>query len=141
MEKRYNLIDKTNWPDGIWNNEPDEVNWVDCLTKLKCQVLRHKKYGNFWGLVYIPLQFCKDVMRIDWKYEVFGGVRYIKPKDKCLVIGFHLPLLIMKHRKELRFISSSLYHYKDVNFAIKECEKLARQIKLKHLNGVEIFYD
>lgn len=29
MIKYYNVIDKSKWPRGEWDNEPDKIQWVD----------------------------------------------------------------------------------------------------------------
>lgn len=42
------------WPDGLWMQEPDRVQWVDEATGLVCLVKRHERNGHLCGYVAVP---------------------------------------------------------------------------------------
>lgn len=48
------IVDKTTWPDGPWNNEPDTKHWTDEATGYPCAVVRHPRYGSLCGYVGLP---------------------------------------------------------------------------------------
>jgi hypothetical protein len=47
-------IDKSTWPRGPWNLEPDEVRWVDAATRLRCRASRGPDSGHWCGYVQVP---------------------------------------------------------------------------------------
>jgi hypothetical protein len=46
----YTFIDKSSWPSGQWNNEPDKVQWQDQETGLPC-LARRARNGIWCGYV------------------------------------------------------------------------------------------
>lgn len=60
--KEYRTVDKTTWPRGEWDDEPDKVQFVDTATGLPCLIKRSYHYadgtgcgsGNLCGYVGIP---------------------------------------------------------------------------------------
>jgi hypothetical protein len=48
------MIDKSTWGDGPWQTEPDELEWNDERTGLKCHIKRHPYYGHLCGYVGVP---------------------------------------------------------------------------------------
>lgn len=50
----YTTIDKSDWPDGPWKDEPDKVQWTDESTGLPCLIKRHGRHGNLCGYVGVP---------------------------------------------------------------------------------------
>jgi hypothetical protein len=48
------FMDKTPWPRGEWDNEPDKILWEDTETGLPCLALRGP-VGSFNGYVGIPV--------------------------------------------------------------------------------------
>jgi hypothetical protein len=46
-----NLIDKSGWPSGGWNNEPDKIQFQDEKTGLPCLIVRNKSGGFLCGYV------------------------------------------------------------------------------------------
>lgn len=44
-------IDKSKWPRGEWDNEPDYLEWTDESTGFSCQILRDPKAGFLKGVV------------------------------------------------------------------------------------------
>lgn len=44
-------IDRTGWPKGEWDNEPDAETWVDKMTGYECKILRSDVSGAWCGYV------------------------------------------------------------------------------------------
>jgi hypothetical protein len=54
MEKiEYTTIDKSSWPRGPWDDEPDKVQWPDAATGLPCLIVR-SPFGALCGYVGVP---------------------------------------------------------------------------------------
>lgn len=51
---RPEVIDKTAWPRGAWDLEPDELYWTDERTGLKCAIFRNRYLGYLHGYVMVP---------------------------------------------------------------------------------------
>jgi hypothetical protein len=49
----WQRIDKSTWPVGPWNAEPDKVQWVDEATGLDCLIVRNNG-GALCGYVGVP---------------------------------------------------------------------------------------
>lgn len=104
--KQYTTIDKSTWPRGPWDHEPDKVQWQDPATGLPCLIDR-KEMGIFCGYVGVPpshpwygksyshpigecTQYCDKGAEaeedrhschcIDSKLEAHGGVNF---SDQC----------------------------------------------------------
>lgn len=46
-------IDRSRWPKGPWDGEPDKVQWIDEATGLDCLIVRNGS-GNLCGYVGVP---------------------------------------------------------------------------------------
>lgn len=53
-EKTETFIDRTGWPSGPWDDEPDRVEWRDEATGLPCLALRNDMFGSWCGYVAVP---------------------------------------------------------------------------------------
>ena len=54
METReWKTIDKSEWPDGSWQDEPDKKQWKDAETGLPCLIVREPYGGHLCGYVGI----------------------------------------------------------------------------------------
>lgn len=75
----YKAIDKTAWPRGPWDDEPDKVQWEDEATGLPCLAIRKEIFGHWCGYVGVyPNAFAYEK---DWTEEyscvnVHGGITY-----------------------------------------------------------------
>ena len=47
-------IDRSRWPSGPWDDEPDHEEWTDPDTGLACIVLRNGRMGHLCGYVGVP---------------------------------------------------------------------------------------
>lgn len=52
MEEAPLVIDKSSWPRGPWDQEPDRKEFV--ASGFPCLMQRHVKYGNWCGYVAVP---------------------------------------------------------------------------------------
>lgn len=147
--KTLNFIDKSNWPDGPWKNEPDKVTWIDEETGLDCMARRAPSVGAWCGYVGIkeghPLYGKNYVGCTEDDIVVHGGITYsaycqeeeketgichiTKDDDKIYWIGFDCahfndmsPLM-----PAMPFFSDITY--KDLEYVKNECKELARQLK------------
>lgn len=50
-EVELRFIDKSDWGDGPWQDEPDKVQWTDEATGLPCLAVRHPHSGHWCGYV------------------------------------------------------------------------------------------
>src|ERR1700683_1388455 len=50
----YRTIDKTKWPRGPGDNEPDKKQWLDADTGLPWLIVRHPRLGHLCGYVGVP---------------------------------------------------------------------------------------
>jgi hypothetical protein len=58
-------MDKSRWGDGPWQNEPDELDWIDERTGLRCHILRHPEMGQLNGYVGVPASH----VLYGWQYD------------------------------------------------------------------------
>jgi hypothetical protein len=49
----YRTIDKSSWPRGAWDDEPDKKQWQDTATGLPCLIVRNG-VGALCGYVGVP---------------------------------------------------------------------------------------
>jgi hypothetical protein len=98
-DRAYTTVDKTAWPRGEWDHEPDKIQWVDETTGLDCLIVRNGAGGNLCGYVGVPpghpwhgvgysdhlkvecdAEWCwTDGHRPDATVEVHGGLTYSDP--------------------------------------------------------------
>lgn len=49
------LVDKSSWGEGVWQDEPDKILWVDPKTDYLCMVVRgSSRMGHLCGYVGVP---------------------------------------------------------------------------------------
>lgn len=64
------VVDKSDWPRGEWDAEPDKIQWQDGATGLPCLIVRNG-VGALCGYVGVP------------KGHPWHGVRYSECPEKC----------------------------------------------------------
>lgn len=52
--QQWTFIDKSAWPRGPWDNEPDKMQWPDEATGLPCLIRRNRVFGSLCGYVGAP---------------------------------------------------------------------------------------
>jgi hypothetical protein len=75
-----NVYDKSKWPRGPWDDEPDKVQWQDEATGLPCMIRRSPIMGSWCGYVGVSPDhpaFGQDYNAIDdERISVHGGLAY-----------------------------------------------------------------
>lgn len=122
------------WPKGPWSDEPDEVIWIDEATQLPCHIKRHKEFWNLWGYLYAPASHYRRI-HLDTHLKVDYPITYRDLRGEYYVIGFHPPPLRKLTAKGWTINTDALSNYKEIDYLINECKKLARQVKERHLIG------
>jgi len=51
----YRTIDKSEWGEGPWQDEPDKVQWTDAATGLPCLMVRNHHAGHWCGYAGVAL--------------------------------------------------------------------------------------
>ncbi len=148
--KTWAWIDKKDWGDGPWQDEPDKIQWEDEATKLPCLIRRNNRAGNLCGYVGVPeghLWFGKKYGAID--ADVHGGLTFAdecQEEDKehgiCHVeedgikrywLGFDCGHSgdFAPGMRSLNFPGFPGFSvtYKTVEYVKQECADLARQVK------------
>lgn len=74
-----NVVDKSDWPRGEWDNEPDKIQWQDEATGLPCLIVRNNHMGFLCGYVGIlkshPL-YGKGYDDVPYDDGPHGGLTY-----------------------------------------------------------------
>jgi len=71
------VIDKSSWPRGPWDSEPDKVQWTDPATGLPCLAVRNPRSGNWCGYVGVSSghpAYHQGYDAVD--VEVHGGLTF-----------------------------------------------------------------
>jgi|SRR5262245_2393082 len=78
----YTLVDKSEWPRGRWDGEPDKVQWQDEATGLPCLAVRNSM-GAWCGYVGVAEghPFFRDEHQLHYDLSVHGGVTF---SDFCV---------------------------------------------------------
>lgn len=76
--KEYVTVDRTGWPEGQWQGEPDKVQWQDEETQLPCLAVRNPHSGAWCGYVGISKQHA--LYGVNYQnapnFEVHGGLTF-----------------------------------------------------------------
>lgn len=74
--KEYKTVDKSEWGDGPWQNEPDKMQFMDEATRMPCLIVRNH-VGALCGYVGVPEwhpAYDKDYDSVD--VRVHGGLTF-----------------------------------------------------------------
>lgn len=133
IKKETCLFDKSEWLDGPWKEEPDEINFTDLDTGYECVIQRSDFTGTFCGYVAVeknhPFQGKHyDELNID----VHGGLTFSETVEgKGMVFGFDCA-----HANDLMPILKMYFgEYRTVEYVIKEIKSLAKQLKIYENNS------
>lgn len=76
QEKNYKTVDKSRWPRGAWDSEPDKLQFSDPATGLPCLIVRAHSGSlcGYVGVVEGHPAFGKDYEKVD--VDVHGGLTY-----------------------------------------------------------------
>lgn len=132
----HRYCDRSNWPSGPWDEEPDAVSWVS-VAGLPCEMRRNVR-GEWWGYVGASPEHSVWTYA-DCKLEVHGGANDLGGSERfdwnppfppgLRWLGFdcgHVDDLAPRER-DLQF-GSRKPAYRDLPYVRAECESLAHQI-------------
>jgi hypothetical protein len=71
----YTTIDRSAWPSGEWDSEPDKVQWKDMATGLPCLAVRNQHMGHWCGYVGVAPGHPQYEMG-GCELDVHGGVNF-----------------------------------------------------------------
>ena len=82
-------IDRTGWPKGPWDNEPDRIEWKTKAGLVGLMV--RPRHGGWCGYVALPPthpDHGKHYNELDAEIEAHGGLTYA---EKCAGVVCHVP--------------------------------------------------
>jgi len=121
----YTTMDRSDWGEGAWQDEPDKKQWQDKDTKLPCIAVRNRT-GNWCGYVGITeehpcyKQGYNDVLEV----EVHGGLTF---SDSCRKDGpqessiCHIPE--GEETDKIWWLGFDCSHYNDISPKLLAFEK------------------
>lgn len=139
-----NIVDRTGWPKGPWDNEPDRITWLieePDGWSFSCLLLRQET-GHLCGYISIPwghpLNPDAGLPCFDLGLDVHGGITYSErraPDDPIEAEGtdrWHWFGFDCNHLNDYapgELISRDRYKvYRDVDYVQNEVLKLATQL-------------
>lgn len=152
-ERAYTTIDKSGWPEGPWQSEPDKIQWTDEETGLPCLIVRHSRSGHWCGYVGVSEGSPAFGLHYDKahdlfpSYDVHGGLTYAAScqegdestsichipepgqPDHVWWLGFDCAHSgDVSPSYDLDFPRQDWESYKDVRYVRRETLSLARQL-------------
>jgi len=137
-ETTEHKVDKSRFPRGEWDHEPDKLNWIDERTGMACMIVRNSM-GALCGYVAVERghpYYEKDYSHVD--VECHGGLTYA---DKCRGHICHVPepgkpddvwWFGFDCAHSWDFVPGFDYRsdriYRDISFVRREATLLARQL-------------
>lgn len=146
----YRTIDKSSWPRGAWDSEPDKRQWLDEATGLPCLIVRNgPELGALCGYVGVPKGHPAHGKEYDdVSVDVHGGLTFasgcshgaedreichkVEPgePDDVWWLGFDCAHLGDVCPGMQRYARLSYGHdtYKDFDYVVREVQRLAKQL-------------
>lgn len=144
------FYNRDKWPQGEWDNEPDEDSWVDEKTGLQCAIVRNYS-GALCGYVGMPNSSPHHGTRYDsieidgkdWGPDVHGGLTYSSEGGKSFLreampdltedlwwLGFDCSHSgdVMPGMSELHSVVFGHASYKNLEYVKSEVASLAQQL-------------
>lgn len=144
--KVEHLADKSEWPDGPWKTEPDQLEWVDPETGYECLISRSSTTGALNGYVNVPYGHpCYGKHYDEVEIAVHGGLTYggAKPQGDadqwwlgfdCAHFNDYTPLLeVMLRRGDVHLppnVLNPAERYKPIKYVVEQCTLLAAYLKV-----------
>lgn len=144
------VVDKNDWPDGKWKNEPDFILWRDRVTGYICFILRNEAYGTVNGYVGIPFTHGGDVEYLD----CHGGITYEADKNSFNTSMNNESWRIFPWSSAQEYLNEIVYvigfdtlhsgdytpkpndigriftgEYKDIEYVMEHCRQLCLQLR------------
>ncbi len=92
LQEYFNLVDKSSWPRGQWDEEPDRVNLL--INGFYCQIERHRMHGSLNGYVGVPPGHPVYGIRFEDLYkeyptiDVHGGLTFSQHAREESLLGY-----------------------------------------------------
>lgn len=145
MGQGVRINDRTGWPAGQWDDEPDLVVGVDEESGLTCVAIRNS-LGAWCGYVLVPSghryfgQGYRDIEESGEYPDIHGGITFsgvLPDHPGTWALGFdcshsedyspsYAAILTMAGTVPLPFIEGT--EYRTLDFVKQECAKLAKFI-------------
>ncbi len=129
LQEKNMQIDKSNYPRGVWDDEPDKITWIDSASKLNCMILRNSG-GALCGYVGVPEsnQYFGSSYN-DVPVSVHGGLTYADLDDKEVTWQLGFDCAHFCDYSPGRDIGrSEPKAYKDIEYVKNEVTQLAAQL-------------
>lgn len=143
MGQNVRVTDRTGWPAGQWDNEPDLAEGVDGESGLSCVAMRNS-LGAWCGYVLVPSgnryfgQKYQDIEGSGDYPDIHGGITFsgvLPDRPGTWALGFdcshagdyspsYAVILAMAGRVSKAFIEDT--EYRTLDFVKQECAKLAK---------------
>lgn len=145
--RTWTTYDKTRWPDGPWQHEPDKEQWLDTATGLPCLIKRNGG-GALCG--YVGVSEGHPWFGVEYEHvgaEVHGGLTYssfcqdgdeghtichvVEPGEPDRVWWLGFDCAHIGDRSPAYEYRGALFRgdtYKDRAYVQTECAALARQV-------------
>lgn len=145
-------FDKSKWPEGPWQDEPDVAWWTDEWTGYPCLAVRNYQLGNWCGYVGLapdhPLYERPDHGPHTWLVRVHGGLTFAGSSREYDLIN---PFV---KAEDLWWFGFDCAHYRDglprvpggdppwtapeteyrtFEYVVEECTSLARQLETERI--------
>jgi hypothetical protein len=134
------IHDRSAWPPGPWDDEPDRIEWLDDSTGLHCLMLR-SRIGAWCGYVAVPNGHpWHDRGYDDVEADVHGGLTYAEHCRSDILEGEEVGIChaAEDRRSKVRWFGFDCAHwqdrtpfvdgvYRDVGYVRKEVLSLAQQ--------------
>jgi hypothetical protein len=139
-------IDKSKWPDGPWQTEPDSLEFEHA--GYACQMVRNPQIGAWWAWVLLdpshPLD-GKGVRELPEELEVHGGVnvaarlsdgRWMLSFDCAHLFDLCPAMLAYEIEHDLKPLASVYETYRTFAYAKHNLKRLAEQLREKDISDI-----
>ena len=144
----WNTIDKSGWPRGEWDNEPDKKQWQDQETSLPCLIVRghlgalcgyvgvstsHPWYGTAYDDQASTLDIHGGLTFADQCYETTDESKHVchtpgeNEPNNVWWFGFDCGHYLDLHP---RLPALDWGQYRNVAYVESECASLAKQLNI-----------
>lgn len=146
-QREWTYLDRKDWPQGEWSNEPDKIQWQDADTGLPCLIVRnrmgalcgyvgvaegHRYFGVNYDNVSVDAHGGLTFSDFCQPYGEKGeqGICHVPDRgepDKVWWLGFdcaHYMDVIPAMKPTLEKFG----YYKGISYVRHECQQLAAQL-------------
>jgi hypothetical protein len=130
-------VDRSDWPSGPWDDEPDQLQWVDANTGRRCLIRRNFRSGILLGYVGVELgdpAYGLDYADLD--VDVHGGLTWSGHNDRWSPgtwwLGFDCGHACdQSPHPDWTYGEGEEVRYRTIGYVRRHCELLAAQLSAK----------